>query len=238
MLIHSGASRSTAVDLRLAVLLASVAGAVNAAGFRALGFFSANMTGNVSALADHLAQGLWGPVALAAGLVAAFIAGAFVSALLIERGRAARIRGIYAYSIVLEALIIAAFALADLLWQGPLRGEMILLGLSLAMGLQNAASTRISDGRVRTTHLSGISTDLGIELAVLLGGARDPDTRAVVAARFRLHVATLLAFAGGGVLGALLYGGIGALVYLLAAAALLAIALPELGRSRTADLPS
>jgi len=232
MLIHLGKDRTTAIDLRLAVMLSAIAGAVNAAGFRALGLFSANMTGNVSALADHLAVGRLRLALVAAGLVASFIAGAFVSALLIELGQRRLVRGIYAYSIVLEALLIAGLAALDLLPAGAGRGEAILAGLSFAMGVQNAATTRISDGRVRTTHLSGISTDLGIELAVLVGTIRDRDARSVVVSRFALHAATMAAFAGGGVAGVLCYDVIGAGVYLLAAAGLLAIALPELRRIR------
>lgn len=233
MLIHSGKDRSAAIDLRLAVLLSSIAGAVNAAGFRAMGFFSANMTGNVSVLAEHLAAWQISLVLFAAGLVAAFIGGAFVSALLIELGQKRRIRSIFAYSIVLEAVLICALALVDLALPETQRGPMILAGLSFCMGLQNAATTRISDARVRTTHLSGIATDIGIELAVLLGGARDTDTRSVVLSRFWLHGATLIAFIGGGVLGVLVYALIGPGAYILAGVALLAIAIPEVRRVRS-----
>ncbi len=52
MLIKEGESRSSEIDSRLAVSLAAIAGAVNAATFRAAGFFSANMTGNVSSVSD------------------------------------------------------------------------------------------------------------------------------------------------------------------------------------------
>jgi uncharacterized membrane protein YoaK (UPF0700 family) len=37
--------------------------------------------------------------------------------------------------------------------------------LSAAMGVQNALVTRLSGAIVRTTHLTGVMTDLGIELA-------------------------------------------------------------------------
>ena len=60
MLIHAGRDRPVTFDLQLAVWLSLAAGAVNAAGFRALGFFSANMTGNVSSMSEGLASGdLW-----------------------------------------------------------------------------------------------------------------------------------------------------------------------------------
>jgi uncharacterized membrane protein YoaK (UPF0700 family) len=49
MLLTVGEARDFRVDRRLAGSLASIAGLVNAAGYRAFGVFSANMTGNMSA---------------------------------------------------------------------------------------------------------------------------------------------------------------------------------------------
>ncbi|MEJ1975184.1 MAG: DUF1275 family protein [Acetobacteraceae bacterium] len=49
-------------DRRLACSLAAIAGALNAAGFYAVGFYSSHMTGNTSSIADNLALGdLAGP---------------------------------------------------------------------------------------------------------------------------------------------------------------------------------
>ncbi len=49
MLIREGADRNDTIDLLLAGCLAGIAGALNTAAFYTVGFFSANMTGNVSA---------------------------------------------------------------------------------------------------------------------------------------------------------------------------------------------
>ena len=54
MLVHEGSARTDRIDERLAWSFAAIAGALNAAGFYAFGTYSANMTGNVSSLADHL----------------------------------------------------------------------------------------------------------------------------------------------------------------------------------------
>ncbi len=234
MLIHTGPQRTVRVDLRLAVFLALIAGAINAAGFRSLGFFSGNMTGNVSAASDHLGLGQWGLAGWALGLVASFIAGAFASALLIERGRRRGIRGIYAYSILAEAAILLAMALADLLTPASHADPAILLGVAFALGLQNATTTRITDARVRTTHVTGISTDIGVELAILLGGAQTLSGRAVVRDRLILHGASLGAFLIGGVGGVLAWGRIGPGLFVLIALALALFALPEAHRARTA----
>lgn len=81
------------------------------------------------------------------------------------------------------------------------------------MGLQNAVITKISKSQIRTTHVTGIVTDIGIELGTYVyvnrhetaGGPR------VLADRKRLRLLTMLltAFFSGGVIGALGFRAIG-----------------------------
>ena len=232
VLIHVGRDRNVAVDLKLAVWLALAAGAVNAAGFRALGYFSANMTGNVSSLSDFLAIGRSRTALWFLALLLAFVLGAFVSGLLAEAGRRLEIRGIYALAILLEALLLLGLAVSDLAWPDRLGGGLLMPGLSFLMGLQNGATTRISDGRVRSTHVSGIATDIGLEAARLLASPLDRAggraQRRVVAARLWLHLSTLGAFFLGGVMGVLGYEALGPVVYGAVAVMLIAVAVPGL----------
>ena len=100
MLITQGAARNERINLNLACSLAAIAGALNAAGFYAVGFFSANMTGNVSTLSDHLATMQWLPALFYLAIVLAFILGAALSSIMINAGRRRAIHGIYAYSIL------------------------------------------------------------------------------------------------------------------------------------------
>ena len=224
MLIREGDQRTLGIDIRLAALLAAIAGALNAAGFQATGFFSANMTGNVSALSDHLGLGQVGPAALFAALVAAFIAGAFVSGLLIEVGRNNGVRAIYAYSITFEAALLVLLGTLDLAWPNV---TVLILGLSFVMGLQNAATTRISNARVRTTHVSGMATDIGLGLAALASGSR----RDEALSRLSLQLSTIVSFLIGGVVGVVIYLTIGGWLLWICGAVLLAIALPEVRRA-------
>ena len=168
MLIRQGRDRSLVHDRRLACALALVAGALNSAGFYAVGVFSANMTGNVSILADRLALGDLLPGFFYLGILATFVLGAAVSALITSAGKHHRIHAIYALAVLAEAALLTALGFADL-WLAPgMREPVLVFGLSFSMGLQNAIVTRISDARVRTTHISGMATDLGIELGCLL----------------------------------------------------------------------
>ena len=227
MLLGQGLARSHHADRRLACILAAIAGALNTAAFHAVGFFSANMTGNVSLLSDHAAAADWLVSAFYLSIVLAFILGASVSTLLINAGRRRQIRSIYAIGILAEALLMTTLAATELALNPRQQGPTLILGLSFLMGIQNAVVTRISDARVRTTHVSGMATDIGIELSMLLDIARGQESSAEATAnrmKLRLHTQTVLFFLGGGIIGVLLYQSIGNLLLFAAAGVLFAMA--------------
>ncbi len=212
MLISIEEARNNSADSRLACTLAAVAGALNTAAFEAVGFFSANMTGNVSSLSDHLAKASFGPGMFFLSIVGIFIAGAAFSTTLINAGRRKNIRSIYALNILIEGVALVLLGIVET-WFTPLSpGVVLILSLSFLMGLQNAVVTRISNARVRTTHVSGTSTDIGIELAMLLDVLRrkeSPKDAPLYLERLRLHFFTLMAFLAGGVGGIWLFRLIG-----------------------------
>ncbi len=228
MLINVGDARTSNIDLVLAALLSSIAGALNAVGFLIAGSFTANMTGNIAAFSDHLANGAI-PIAFSfLGLVVAFICGASMAALAIQAGEKKRIRAIYALAIAAEAIILLLVG-AILVMSSPAEHEIFLvIALSFVMGLQNAVTTMISRARVRTTHVSGMATDIGIELAALVG---NETSRRTAAPQLWLHSLTLVCFTFGGFCGALLFQIIGSWLFILAAALLLLIAVPEAFRA-------
>jgi hypothetical protein len=55
-----------------------------------------------------------------------------------------------------------------LTWDTPFAVPLTVLLLSFIMGLQNAVGSKISAGKIRTTHMTGNLTDLGMELGKLL----------------------------------------------------------------------
>jgi uncharacterized membrane protein YoaK (UPF0700 family) len=236
MLVQQGLARNFAVDRRLAGILAAVAGALNAAAFYAVGFFSANMTGNVSTLSDHLAVGQLEQAAVYFGIVMAFVLGAICSTLLISAGHHRRFTGIYALVILIEALGVAVLGCLQVWLAEDVRNPSVILGLAFLMGLQNAVVTRISEARVRTTHVSGMATDIGIEIGLLIDSAFrsvKPAETAAVRTRLRLHLETVLAFLGGGVLGVVLYRSVGDATFWIAAVILGAIGLQGMRQART-----
>ncbi|MFC5431679.1 YoaK family protein [Paraburkholderia denitrificans] len=240
MLLRQGEARDHEIDRQLACILAGIAGALNTAAFHAAGFFSANMTGNVSSLSDHAALGQWWVSAFYFAIIVVFVFGSTTSTLLINAGCRRTIRSIYAITILAEAVLMVVLGLAE--WSIPSmdRGPVLIIGLSFLMGFQNAVVTRISGARVRATHVSGMSTDIGIEFGMLLDiiRGREPDVElAPYSAKLRLHVQTVLSFLAGGVAGMVVYQAIGTRLLFAAAVLLFAMAITSIIRARTQSNP-
>jgi uncharacterized membrane protein YoaK (UPF0700 family) len=76
--------------------------------------------------------------------------------------------------------------------------------LCFIMGLQNAVITKVSHAEIRTTHVTGLLTDLGIELGKMFYFNRSAFPQKVVANRRKLRIHALLvsSFFGGALVGA------------------------------------
>lgn len=181
---------------RLAITLAWVAGYANIVGVLACGHVISHVSGTTSDIGRHAVDFNLGPLAFALFLVGTFLLGATLSGFTTELGRRRGWESIYVLPMCIEATLLAAFAVAlevadhGAVLQSRSAGEIsatiyALTGLaSTAMGVQNATITRISSGVVRTTHVTGVLTDLGLELAQNLWARHD-------AAREREHAHAL-----------------------------------------------
>lgn len=167
MFRNEGDARSDRQNRIVAGYLATVAGFVNSCGFLIIGSFTSHVTGNVGRLADDLALGKSDSAARAAVLVLAFFVGAFVTSMALESRVVTRRAHVYGLLLLLEAVLLTGFTEFDR-WVAPVtaRGQDAAAALlCAAMGLQNSLVTRLSGAVVRTTHLTGVVTDLGIEAA-------------------------------------------------------------------------
>lgn len=230
----TGARRSAAADARLALLLAAVAGAANAGGFIALGEYASHMTGYLSQVADGAALGRWDLAGAALRALLAFTCGAATAPVLIGWGRARRPRALYAAPLAAQGALLLALAALDLAAPGRDGAELALL--CFVMGLQNATITRISGAVIRTTHATGMVTDLGIEIGCALGRLLPfVEVRAPDWGKARLFGMVLGAFLAGGVGGALGYGAAGAAFSAPLGALLLALSVPRLAAAGRSD---
>jgi len=231
--------RSPRTNLHLGASLAFVAGALNAGGFLAVGQYTSHMTGMVSSAADHIALG---QLSLALGAllaVLAFVGGALSTAWLVNFSR--RRHPIWAYvpTLLLEAVLLLVFGLvgSQLLPHAIERVSLTALLLSYVMGLQNALITKISNAEIRTTHVTGLLTDLGLELGRLLYWNRSPGRTKVMANRrkLRIHISLVLAFFLGGLAGALGFKHAGFISTVPLACGLVALAAASLLRPQRGD---
>jgi uncharacterized membrane protein YoaK (UPF0700 family) len=224
--------RTPQADLKLGTVLAFVAGAANAGGFLAVGQYTSHMTGMLSALADNLVLGQF--VLVGAGLVSvlAFVLGAMSTAWIVNWGMRLQLRSAYGLPLLLEAVLLLVFGLFGAvmsLWHTVFLPVTVVL-LCYIMGLQNAVITKISQARIRTTHVTGLVTDLGIELGKLLYVNRHPDMQPVRAdrERLRVHAQLVLSFLVGGIAGALGFKHLGYVSTLPLALALMLLVLRPL----------
>lgn len=223
------------------LLFAFAAGAVNASALYACNTFVTHVTGTVTQLGVKIAHLT---LMLDFSLVLlCFIAGAMLSGLLIN-GRAHRgKRPLHALPLWFTFAIITFTAIAGHLGLlGRFGGEVqrpidfVLLSiLSFAMGLQNAAVATSTGLLVRTTHLTGPATDLGIHLAELfyLRG----DDRIQTRNHALLRAGKIVAFASGAAVAVPLASHTGFLVFLLPAACLLTATLLSFWPGRVAHQP-
>ena len=170
--------------------LAFIAGIVNVVGL--LGFEHqaiTHLTGNTSLLAAALATFNLSAMLHFASLIGSFIAGAVISGFIIQ-DTALQLGRRYGVALLLVSALL--FTSVPLLEYGSAYG---MYTAACAMGLQNAMVSTYSGAVVRTTHVSGMLTDLGIFLGHALRGL-PVDTR-----RLRLCFLVISGFLCGGVAG-------------------------------------
>jgi uncharacterized membrane protein YoaK (UPF0700 family) len=167
MFSTEGGARSNRQNRIVAGYLAFVGGFVNSSGFVLVGTFTSHVTGNVGRLADDAALGNYSGALAALTMVFCFLGGAFAASLTLESHFFARRARAYATALAVEAALLVLFTLFSrtTVHAHPRLRDTEALLLCAAMGMQNALVTRLSGAVVRTTHLTGVVTDLGIELA-------------------------------------------------------------------------
>lgn len=222
--------RTKRLNRQLAWSLAFIAGAVNAGGFMAVKTYTSHVSGAISRAADELAIGNRTLALGAISTVGCFAAGAFFTSMLISFGRRHRFRSHYALSLAIEAGLLVVLGMTSLELHQMHRFALPLTVVLLAfiMGMHNSVVTTISSAEVRTTHMTGIATDIGLELGRLFYFNRDRGRRMKEVRanrdRLKLHSLILAAFFGGGLIGAMGFQHLGYRIVFFLAAFLLLLA--------------
>ena len=175
-------------------ILAHIAGIINVVGLLSFDHQTiTHLTGSTSRLAEALASfDLFATLHVAA-LIGAFVIGAAISGFLIQDSTLQLGRR-YSIVLLLESLLL--FISVPILEHQNAYG---FYAMACASGLQNAMVSAYSGAVVRTTHLSGMFTDLGIYFGHALRGLP------INIKRLQLCFLVISGFLSGGIVGTLIF---------------------------------
>ena len=163
MLRRSKDERTLKENLLLASSTAFVAGATNVAGVIAFLAFSTNITGHVANLARHVAERNFHEIILFFIWLMLFFIGAFMANFMI---RSASHKSSYVANsrpMIFEIVVLLFVAVyGNKFYEGSQTEREIIIGaIIFAMGLQNSMVSTVSGGLIKSSHLTGLFTDLG-----------------------------------------------------------------------------
>jgi uncharacterized membrane protein YoaK (UPF0700 family) len=159
--------RNLKQNLSIASLLSFVAGIVNAVGFLSVHKFTTNVTGHFANIVDEVLNFNFNQSFYYLLFVLCFLVGAFFSNLLIVITNKISEQYKFIFPIFIEILILTTIGLFSINYIIQ-NQNLVACSMLFAMGMQNSLVTTISNSVVRTTHLTGLFTDLGIEISQLV----------------------------------------------------------------------
>ncbi|MGW4478843.1 YoaK family protein [Rhodococcus triatomae] len=149
-----------------AVVLAALAGYVDAFGFITLGgFFVSFMSGNTTRMGVSAVEGHWHPALIGAGIIVLFVLGVVIGSLVGHRVGHRRRAAVLTLTAVLLVVAVAGSAVGST--------QIVVAALALAMGAENTVFDRGSGSSISLTYMTGTLVKLGRSIAAATtGGAR------------------------------------------------------------------
>jgi uncharacterized membrane protein YoaK (UPF0700 family) len=189
----------------VACLLAFVAGGVNVVGFLSTEWFASHLSGAVTGASAALFASQRELAIGYATLIFSFVCGSACAAWLIAWSQARNMRSEYAIALMAEGCLLLGLGIGaeQAAHVQFMFVPALITALSFLMGMQNALISKLAHASVRTTHVTGMLTDFGIELGRLgkrLMMPRRPLEVTHAASLSRLGLLALMAilfFAGG-----------------------------------------
>lgn len=219
MFRHKGTTRTLNHNLQIASLLSFIAGVVNVVGFLAVHRLTTNVTGHFAYFMDEVIKLNFWQGAVYFLYILFFFLGSFASNFIIETVSRQTERYMYIVPVIIECIILFAVGSCSLRLIDS-HPDAIAFSLLFAMGLQNSLVTTISNANVRTTHLTGLFTDLGIELSQLFFfKSKENKYRLISSIKLRLSIIAFFFF--GGILGGIFYSSMGMTALIFAASLLI-----------------
>lgn len=195
------------------LILAFQSGFMNAGGFLAVHRFVSHVTGYGSYVGVALAQKQYLGAFEMALAPLFFLAGAIVAGWIVDRrmilGQTPKIEeGIITLAVLNLIIYMGEFSEYLGTFGEPLvlqRDFLLLFILCFACGLQNGLFSGATKGQIRTTHLTGPITDIGLNISKIFTLQAGTPERAQLSAMNWLRVKIVAAFSSGSLIAALVF---------------------------------
>lgn len=205
MLRNYSNSRTLGDNIRLGTLTAFTAGTINIASLLIFLSFTSNVTGHYAVFAAEISKANWSQVAVVGAWIFLFFFGSFTANFSVINFNRKSKYFAHALPLFLEILcLLIVGTYGQYYYQKTLEEAEVLVGLMLfATGLQNGLTASISNFLVKTTHLTGTTTDLGILTSMFTQKKfrKNPE----LIARAKLLWSVMLCYVAGAVFSGLTY---------------------------------
>jgi uncharacterized membrane protein YoaK (UPF0700 family) len=205
MLRQSKGDRTLKENLMLASSTAFVSGITNSVGMIAFLAFSSNITGHVTVLAKHIVDQDFKHIIVFVIWLLMFFFGAFISSFIVRSYNHTSYYKAHSLPFIIEIIILLFVGIYghNFYKDNQLEHDLLIGAMIFSMGLQNGLVSTISGGLIKSSHLTGLFTDLGGDVAEWM----HPKAEKTEAVKSKIYVRlTILSFyLIGAVLGGFLF---------------------------------
>ncbi|MDR7132127.1 uncharacterized membrane protein YoaK (UPF0700 family) [Algoriphagus sp. 4150] len=204
-MISKHIDRTNKENIQLGSLTAFSAGMVNVISVIIFFAFTSNVTGHYAILAQEISHGNWYQALVVVGWIFLFFFGSFISNIIVINFRVGNAYLAHSLPIVLEIVCLLAVGTYIQFYykETLLETELMVSTMLFAMGIQNGLTATISNSAVKTTHLTGLTTDLGILVSLFTKekNRKDPE----LLRKWRLLLAIMGSYLAGGICAGYIY---------------------------------
>lgn len=222
-------------NIKLGALTAVSAGMVNVVSVIVFFSYTSNITGHYAVFAQEIARGNLYQGAVVLLWILFFFVGSFLSNFVIIQGKGRISQYIaHAIPIMLEliSVLVVGLYLQFFYKDTLMETEFLVSALLFAMGLQNGLTASISNSVIKTTHLTGLTTDLAILVSMFTKRSNRSNQQLVD--KFHLLLSILFSYVIGGIIAGVSYTFIGHYTFFIVCFTLLFIALYDYYKLRKA----
>ncbi|WP_192085779.1 YoaK family protein [Algoriphagus sp. Y33] len=204
-MISKHIDRTNKENVQLGSLTAFSAGMVNVISVIIFFAFTSNVTGHYAILAQEISHGNWYQALVVLGWIFLFFFGNFVSNIIVINFRDRNAYLAHSLPLVIEIICLLAVGTYIQFYykETLLETELMVSTMLFAMGIQNGLTATISNSAVKTTHLTGLTTDLGILVSLFTKeeNRKNPALRS----KWKLLLAIMGSYLAGGICAGYIY---------------------------------